>query len=169
MLVLKNQTDPGKPLGEGGRTLSILREGDLFTFDLSNKGRASIDVSILFITSDYGIDVYYPEPGLQLDNRLPPSRSLRTPLAELTADRVGLEHLIVIPVATRGQGQPVDFAELGQPGINDRRRAVEARAINQTLDRLFPGGLRGMRRTDIEQIDFRMFNWRTERRETPAK
>jgi hypothetical protein len=169
MLILKDPTDRGTPLGEGGRTLATLRDGNLFSFEVLNRAPAPVDVSILFIRSDYGIDVYYPEPGLQLDNRLPPSRSLRTPPAELSAETVGLEHMILIAVASRAQGQPVDFADLRQPGLNERRRAVEARAINQALARLFPGGLRAMRRIDVEQIEFRVFNWRTTRREDAAR
>ena len=172
MLVMNNPADPGKPLGDGARGLPVIRDGQLFACELANRGMASIDVSVLFLSSDYGIDLSYPEPGVVLDNRLPPvrgeSKPLRTPSEEITAETVGVERLLVVAVASRGRGQPVDFSALQQPGIRSERRSAGARFVGDQLRELIPDGLRGARRLDLEKIEFRIFTWRTEARDAGA-
>ena len=165
MMLLRNQDDKGLPLGQDGGAVPVLRNGDLFTCDLANRSAISVDVNILFITGDYGIDLYYPEPGLQLENRLPPGKSLRTPAVEIDDKTTGVEQLIVVATKSNAQGQPVDLSSLVQPGVHDADRQFTARTLADQLEVLFPeSGVRGFRRPDMEQIQFRVFVWQTEHR-----
>ena len=169
MLILEDRNDPGKPLGRDANALPSLRDGDLFTCQISNTSRVPVDVSILFIGSDCGIDVYYPDPASLLENRLPPSKSLRTSVAELVADRAGVDQLLVIAVASPERGQPVDFSALSQPGVEDGDRSESSRSLEESLDRLFPAGLRQVHPAEVEQVAFRTFTSAPLERVVPAE
>ncbi len=168
MLVRATEADEWKKLGSGATAMPVLTDGDLFALDLDNRGTSPADVSVLFIDSEYGIRQYYPEPGLQLNNRLPPSEGdpVRTEEAEMAAETVGVEQMIVIAVKSKSQGQPVDFSDLEQPGVYDGERTVSPRSIDEQLDLLFPDNdpdkrMRSFRRRNIEEIQFKVFTWRT--------
>ena len=168
MLVRASETDEWKKLNADANELPVVNEGHLFAFDLQNRGAGPADVSILFLDADYGIEQYYPDPNLQLDNRLPREQTIRTEEAEMGADTVGVEQMIVIAVRSKRQGQPVDFSALRQPGLSSRERSVSARSLDEQLDLLFPDDdpsnrMRSFRRKNIEEIQFQVFTWRTKR------
>ncbi len=164
MMLLRDPDDKGQPLGKEGGAVPVLHNSDWFACDLTNRSAIPVDVNILFVNGDYGVDLYYPEPGLQLDNRLPPGKTMRTPAVEIDDKTTGVEHLIVVATKSKAQGQPVDLSSLVQPGVNDADRQLTARTIADQLEVLFPeSGVRSFRRPDIEQIQFRVFVWRTEK------
>jgi len=168
MLVRATEADDWKKLSSEANEMPVMTEGQLFTFDLHNRGSHPTDVSILFVDADYGIEQYYPEPGLQLDNRLPSGKTVRTEEAEMAAETVGVEQMIVIAVKSKAQGQPMDFSALRQLGLSRAERNVSAKSLDEQLDLLFPDDdpgkrMRSFRRRDIEEIQFQVFTFRTQR------
>jgi len=106
---------------------------DLLVFDLANKGRVPIDITAFYINSGFGIKCLYPRQGNL--NRLLPEESL-APWLPLRFDNktVGLEHLVVI--ATKANGQPVDFSLLEQPTLEQalNKAGTRSGAFAQSLD-----------------------------------
>jgi hypothetical protein len=86
-------------------------DADRLVFDVTNKGRVPVDVTLLYIDSGYGICCFFPRDGA--DNRLRPGESI-VPRVSLKFNNktAGMERLIVI--AVKASGQPVDFSQLVQ-------------------------------------------------------
>lgn len=162
MLRLKKPGDEGRPLGEGEAAMPVLRGGDLFTFELANRSAyESADVSVLFGYSDYGIDVYYPSRFVVLANRLPPGGKVRVPAAKVGTRTVGVEHAVVF--AVRSGALPVDFGAVAQAGVAEGQRAPAATTALEQLALLFrhSGERLGLKLTEVEQIQARVFTFRT--------
>jgi hypothetical protein len=155
------------------------REGEIVGFRVRNLGREPIDVTVLFLDSGFGIKPLFPRvPGG--DNRLPPARAAALPPERsaltrqfrITADTVGLEHLVVIAVKAREEESPADFSFLAQETIPRARglkgvQGNEERTIESPLGRLFQkalfgeGGTRGASALDIDDYALRLLSWRT--------
>lgn len=146
----------------------ILRPGDLIAFRVENPTKNTIDVTLLFIDSSYGIFTFFPEPGTLDDNRLPPGKILTTPRAEITGDTLGLEQLVTI--AVKAEKDRVDFACLEQPSLDRVRDLMSERGTNpldSPLGKLMQtalfgeGAHRGMKKADVDNYALHLLDWRT--------
>ncbi len=154
--------DPeGKPVTHGpqGR---VLRHGDEIAFRIQNQSPVSIDVTLLFVDSAYGIYALFPEPGTVDDNRLPPGVELVTPKLEVTSDTSGLEQ--VVALAVRSTRDRVSFGCLEQPSIETTRGDA---ALSSPLGELLKtmvygeGETRGLRRSASGDHATRLISWTT--------
>lgn len=159
----------GKPVpyDAAGR---ILRPGDIIAFRVTNPTDFTIDVTLLFMDSGYGITAFFPEPGILDDNRLPPGKTIVTPRAEITGDTFGLEQLVTI--AVKAGKERLDFSCLEQPTLATARgKARGEKAMTSPLGRLletamygeYEGELedRGMRKLDLDNYALHLLDWRT--------
>ncbi len=151
----------GRPVTHGpqGRVLS---HGDEIAFRIKNHSSVSIDATLLFVDSSYGIYALFPEPGTVDDNRLPPGGELVTPKLEVTADTSGLEQ--VVALAVRSTRDRVSFACLEQPSIETTRGDA---ALNSPLGELLKsvvygeGDTRGLRRSASGDHATKLISWTT--------
>ena len=158
-----------------GTTGIEVQAGDWVAFQLTNRGREPIDVTLLFVDSDYGISSIFPEAGVTTDNRLLPGKDLKTPRLTVNAKTLGLEHVVLIAVRVKRDEQPVDFSCLEQPSILTARKIDnKGTALDSPLGRLFQhafygaGDRRGMTRSVAANYTMQSLSWNTSRR-TPAK
>lgn len=127
----------GKPVKHSGQG-RVLKSGEEIAFKISNQGRASIDVSLLFVDSGYGITALFPEPGTIDDNRIPPGTSLVTPRLEVTAETAGAEQIVALGV--RSTRDRVDFSCLEQASLEQTRGMP---ALDTPLGELLRGAIYG--------------------------
>ena len=117
MVKLRDKNDrDGEKLKWGPKGL-VLQPGDLIGSRVTNRGRTTLDVTLLFVDSGYGIVSAFPRPGSAVsgENRFLPKQSHLVGPVRVNAKTVGLEHMMVI--AVKGEGQPVDFTCLAQPTL----------------------------------------------------
>lgn len=93
--------------------------GDVVEFRVRNRSAVTVDVTLLFLDSGYGITAYFPRSGEVDDNRLRPGAEIRTPLARITSQTTGREHMLLI--AVKAGEAPVDFSCLGQATLDGVR------------------------------------------------
>jgi hypothetical protein len=141
-----------------------LVDGEQVALQVTNSGSGSIDFSVLFIDSTFGITPLFPPPGIVADNRLQPGQSYSVGPMEVESSTLGLEHLLVI--ATRAEGQPPDFSWLAQSSVEVAKRGLENDA-RESLGGLLHSMLfskrnvRGMRLADAEGTCLRAVSWQT--------
>ena len=61
---------------KNGQTVQV---GEEVRFRVHNNGREPVDVSFLFVDSNYGIEVVFPKWGFPADNRVGPNKSILSP------------------------------------------------------------------------------------------
>ena len=139
------------------------RGGDRLSFRMENTGRQPIDVTLLYIDSNYGIYCVYPRSGE--NNRLQPGDRLLVPPSVIDGTTIGLEHLALI--AVRGQGPSVDFSLLEQDSLEEAKsRGVTPEAMQSPLGMLMKSALygdgkpRGLSRTDVDSSFMQLISWR---------
>ena len=111
----------------------LIYDADRLVFDLVNKGRVPIDVTLLYIDSGFGIDCLYPRDGDI--NRLRPGESILPRVSlKFNSKTAGLEQLLVI--AVKAKGQPVDFSQLTQPTLERalEKAGTRGEELSQSLD-----------------------------------
>jgi hypothetical protein len=130
MVKLKDKNDKQGERLKWGPKGRVLKPGDLVGWRVTNRGKTTLDVTLLFIDSGYGIDSVFPRRGSAVsgENRFLPDQSHLIGPARVNPKTVGLEHMMVI--AVKGEGQPVDFTCLAQPTLE---RAVERSGANPAL------------------------------------
>lgn len=169
-----SQRDKFEVVRAQGRGLAF-EAGDTIGFRVSNRGRAAVDVSLLFVDSGYGISSYFPPAGQETDNRLLGGKSLITPRARINAKTIGLEHLVVIAVKVKTDEPPSDFSFLAQPTLElaAKNRGAKDPSFSSPLGELFQSGLyrtgttRGMSAETMNEYDMQVISWRSQPR--PAK
>ena len=146
-----------------GRTVQL---GDIVGFRVRNIGREPIDVTLLFIDSNFGITAFFPQPGFGGDARLEAGKEFLSRKARATPSN-GTEHMLVIAVRSEPQRIPIDFTCLCQPSIE---KAEATRGAQQGLDsplgKLFQnavfarGGTRGLDSTSVDTHAIRLLSWK---------
>jgi hypothetical protein len=127
---LKDKDDrQGKliPWGPQGRTIEA---GTLIRFQIENRERVPIDVTLLYVDSQYGITAVFPERGGLGDNRIEPNSVRVTSVGILDPKTLGLEHVVLLAAKARPRQPPADFSLLEQPCLNE---AVTGRAVRGSL------------------------------------
>ena len=165
-LVRPNENGDDDPI-EWTATGLQLGDGDLVALRITNLGRFDADVSVLFVDSRFGINALFPRPGLVADNRIPPEQTLTVGPLQVDATTVGLENLVVI--ASRGEGQPLDWSWLAQPALDVT--AQRSAAVNHSLQTpagellqlgMFRrGGTRGLKVAAASEMDLKVISWTT--------
>lgn len=146
-----------------------LYSGDQIAFRLQNPTRHTVDVTLLFIDSGYGVTALFPEPGTIDDNRLGPGQTVVLPRVEVTADTVGAEQIVAIAVKAGRERQ--DFSCLEQPTLALARDA--GGGFSSPLGMLLKsalygeGGTRGLARSEFDHHAVRLLPWVTETTRRP--
>jgi hypothetical protein len=168
MVKLKDRTDrKGEKLKWGASGL-VLQPGDLVGWHLRNRGKTTLDVTLLFIDSRYDRDAVFPLPGQAAsgEGRFLPGQTHFVGPARINPKTLGLEHLLLI--AVKGEGPPIDFSCLAQRSL-ERAEAVE-RGIGRSslatpLGRLLKsavyaqGATRGLDLIDADAQVLRLLSW----------
>jgi hypothetical protein len=157
-----------------------LQPGDLVAWRLKNRGRATLDVTLLFIDSGYGIKAFFPKPSQAVsgENRFVPDQTHRIGPAVVKPTTFGQEHLVVI--AVKADRQPIDFTCLEQPGLEAARERDVARgagkeALGSPLGRLLQnamygrGKARGMEMVESDNHVLRLLSWSVPPRQQAGK
>jgi len=165
---LDHEDDEGSPIPWAKDGIRF-RPGDLLALQVDNPTRHSIDFSVLFVDSGFGIVPLFPPPDSITDNRLPPGESLTVGPMQVEGDSVGLEHLVF--VALKSEGQPVDFNWLAQDSIEQARAAGAVNGAERGLDSplgqllrtaLFADGAqRGLKMADTDSVEMQVISWQT--------
>ncbi len=140
----------------------ILQNGEPITFRVKNPCAFPVDVTLLCIDSQCGINALYPQQGEI--NRLQPGDSF--PLStKVVAESPGIEHLVVI--AVKADREVVDFTCLAQPSLQalKTRGHSDDRSLTSPLGRLLKhavfadGQTRGIRRTAVKAYSLDLLTW----------
>jgi hypothetical protein len=132
IVVLADKYDPhGKPLAWQKQGL-LVPSGTLVRLTLENRERCEVDVTLLYVDSQFGISPIFPVNG-QFNRLLANERHSLAP-GKIVSDRGGLEHFVLLAAPAQPQIPPVDFSFLEQPSLQEASQGAGAR-----------GGLREMR------------------------
>lgn len=110
----------GTPLVFNGRELEV-HDGDLVQYTLHNPNSFPVDVTLLYIDSDYGITAFFPKPNLT--SRLMSGETSRPFRICINAKTVGLERFLLIAVHSN-EVTTVEFTGLAQPTL-EAAKAME--------------------------------------------
>jgi hypothetical protein len=166
----KDRAGTAVPLASGGR---VLYRGDRVAFRARNMGKSAIDLTLLFLDSQYGIQAMFPRRDAESDGRISPGREIVSDAFTVDDTTVGWEQMIAIAVAAG----PVrtDFRYLEQPSLEltAARNTAGVRGTTLTrspLQELFDsavfgqGTTRGLEPAELRKYAIKMLAWRTERR-----
>ncbi|HEX7377242.1 MAG TPA: caspase family protein [Pirellulales bacterium] len=144
--------------------------GDLIGWRITNHGREAVDVTLLYIDSQFAVQAVFPRPrAVGVNNRLAAGESYSVPPVEVTDDTLGQEHLVVIAVP--GEGPQRDFRCLAEPNLASARVQTRggANALESPLGKLleyaaFNEGeaTRGMRRVELDESRLMLVSWTVE-------
>ena len=106
----------GKPLGwqRNGQTIQV---GSRTLVQIENREDFDVDVTLLYVDSQFGITPVFPEPGTGELNRLPGHAVKPIGPNEVTGDTTGLEHLVLLVAPVHAEQLPADFSFLRQPPL----------------------------------------------------
>lgn len=150
---------------EGGARIPLemaalpeLHDGDRVEFVFENKGKSMVDVTALYLDSEYGISAMYPEAGRL--NRIE-SGARDTLSIDLNAETTGTERLMVFAVDALPQTATTDFSFLAQAKLD------RTRGYSSSLDLLFRETGFGIKtrgattsRSPLGGADVKVFGWR---------
>lgn len=92
---------------------TVVYDGQRINLRIRNPNDVPVDVTILYIDSEFGINCLFPvDSG---DNRLEPGKDHLTERFKVQATTTGQEHLVVL--AMEGEGDPIDLGVLAQPSL----------------------------------------------------
>lgn len=141
----------------------VLRKDEIVGFEARNEGFEPIDVTLLFIDAGYGITTLFPRRSV-LDNRLSKGNSVSSGRSRVNVETTGQEY--VLAIAVQAQNEPVDFAFLAQPTIEQVRSTVRgANGIDSPLGQLLKyshfreGSTRGLTLDEFDNFAFDLISW----------
>jgi Caspase domain len=167
LLEYSSESDEWQPIDWPQRDWK-LSDGEQVLLRIRNVGSETIDFSVLFIDSRFGITPLFPSSGVVADNRIRPDQTYSVGPMQVEASTVGLEHLFVI--ATRVDGQPQEFGWLAQESLEAAQRASRSGLrgrSNSAFGELLQEALysnqnvRGMRMSDTKATSLRAISWQT--------
>lgn len=143
----------------------ILKDGETITIRVGNPCQFPMDVTLLFIDSQCGINALFPHQGEI--NRLRPGDSFSIS-TRVSSDTGGVEHLIAI--AVKSQREVVDFTCLAQSSVDrtETRGSGEKATLNSPLGQLldhavFSGSpTRGLKQTSVKSHWMKLVSWETQ-------
>lgn len=109
-----------------------LYEGDSLSLKVANYLEEPLDITVLFVGSDYSIDVVFPRNGKF--NRFMEEEETTIELGKINVDTTGVERLIILSsIASKGSAA-VNYNFLAQSGLVKRRNARKAGSLDALLD-----------------------------------
>ena len=143
--------------------IPTLSPGDYLSYTIHNAGSKPVDVTILFVDSDYGITAVFPYPGES--NRLEPGADF-TSGGDITEASLGLEHMMVLAVAAETTAPETQFTFLEQPALPQVASARGGESLTGLLTEAGFGApaSRGFSRpasATLSQGAMETFSWRT--------
>ncbi len=108
-----------------------LEAGSRVALQVTNTGKLPFDITVLFLNTRFGIKCFYPRKGSFGNNRLRPNETSATRI-DISADSIGIEHLIVIAVPSNALQMPTDLCMLEQSSLVETRTRGDENAILQT-------------------------------------
>lgn len=147
----------------------VVKPGDIIAFRVTNEGSETVDFTLLFIDSGYGISSFFPPPGTVTDNRLASGKSQITKKAVVTAKTLGQEHMLAVVVKAKTDQQPLDFGCLAQPTMERARGIKGSDTLDSPLGKLFQhamygqGKKRGLDKVDFDEYLLQAISWKTEK------
>ena len=142
-----------------------LHDGEKTTIRVRNPCRFPVDVTLLYLDSQCGINALLPRRGE--NNRLGPDESFSISTS-VVAKTWGLEHLVVI--AVKADREVVDFTALTQPSLEAvrTRRGTDDKFLTSPLGELLKqavfadGQTRGMKRTAVKAHSLQLRTWQVQ-------
>jgi Caspase domain len=158
----KNDTIP-IPLPNSNLTFY---DRDVVIFKITNPGREPVDLSVLYLDSDFHIHCMHPR--MNADNRLGPGQTFRLP-AVVNNLTIGIEYMVVIGV--RGEGQTKDFAFLEQAGLPQVRMVRDRDPLGQLLRKAVfnEGSARGIGAAEADDYVLQLLSWRIKPEKRPPE
>lgn len=137
-------------------TLPQVFDGDRIELVFRNLSKGMVDVTALYIDSEYGITAMYPAAG-QI-NRIEADASDSMTI-EIGADTTGTERLLVFAVPARTQEPATDFSFLAQ------QRLIRRRVTGNALDSFVEDASLGTRsaiavRAPVGAAELKVYGWR---------
>jgi hypothetical protein len=173
----RNATDEnGEPITRGDSGI-VLHNRDEVGLKIVNEGREAIDVTVLYLTSDYGIQALFPKQ-VTVDNRVS-AKPLQIDLT-LNAKTIGLEHVLVIAVKAKDVQEYANFSFLAQPDLEQATREMQRTArgtqdasLGSPLGQLFQNALYAEGKTrggDVTSREsaFQLLSWTVSPRPRPT-
>lgn len=154
------------PFETGGRVLHV---GDEVGFRITNRGRRSADVTLLFVDAELSVEAVFPTRHDREYNRLKPGDSADTGRFRVTGASTGPEQLII--VATQAQkGQPVDLSYLADRGGPPSRGGRPATPLETFLAAAVDDGspTRGLPQVKMPPYSVDLLQWITLPRAEPT-
>jgi hypothetical protein len=118
------RADAESPESVAADAIPQLRAGDRVQWEVTNRSQDAVDVTLLFIDSQCGIEAIYPRQAFA-DNRLSPGQTVATVPFTVNAETVGREHMVLL--AVRSAREPVNFSFLAQPTLDTATREFQQR------------------------------------------
>ena len=124
-------TDAGKPRTEilDLTKAAEVSDGEEFAFIVRNKGRVSLDLSLLILDGESGIKAFFPDRDSVEDNALKPGAEVSIPPSDrfVYGTKIkSVDQVILLAVPSR-LGQPVDFSAFDQPSFDRARGGGDTR------------------------------------------
>jgi hypothetical protein len=155
----------GKPFTLNPNQVPMLQDRDQISMRIDNRHTQAVDVTILFIDSQYGITSIFPQSGES--NRVVANGQLVPGKVEVNVDTVGRESLLVIVSEAEPGGAPADFSFLQQARLAVTRGAGSAGAgeLQGIMENLgfTPERTRGVRvnKATLDKTAIRLYTWDT--------
>jgi hypothetical protein len=111
-VTMKIVTKDGKEMPYSKEQVPALHAGDRISVSLLNNGSTSVDVTMLYVDSRYGINVLFPG-GAGASNRLEPRANYDFDV-DITDNTLGLERMLTIVVEAAKTQERADFSFLAQ-------------------------------------------------------
>ncbi len=147
MLKLQDENDAkGTPIdadSTAGGNLT-LQPGQWLGWQITNHSRFTVDVTLLFVDSEYGITAAFPRAGSGVDNSIPAGGHIIAGQAVTTPTTFNLDQMVVI--AVKSTGQAIDFSVLEQSNIAAVRNTLRGAGdptMDSPLGELFQNALYG--------------------------
>lgn len=160
-LLRKGETTP-QPLSR--EALPSLHAGDKLQLDLHNLSGRALDVTVLYIDSQYGIQAFYPYIGQT--NRIEAGGRIEPLGIDINDETTGIESLVLIAVQAEPQKPVADFRFLSQPKLELRRgyEGLSSGLEGLLLEAGFGDKTRGgsVSKSPLGQSRIEVFNWRTQ-------
>ncbi len=147
-------------------TLSTLLDGDKVALKVINNKSQSVDVTVLFVGNDYGIQAVYPRGGRS--NRIEAGKSLSVANFMINTKTTGLERLVMIATTAEKTAATSNFSFLAQASLESSRG--NSRSAESSLHGLFKqagfgdANTRGISmepESNLKNATMRVFSWTT--------
>lgn len=113
---LSHVSAAGATTAMGGASVPAIRAGDKVFVEMTNTGRKALDVTALYLDSQYGVIAMFPSPGAS--NRLAADSKSVTFGIDITDSTLGVERLLFIAVEAENKADRADYSFLAQQTLS---------------------------------------------------